>query len=132
MTLKKPNSTEECIYFTNRSIGEGYATAWVYRGTCPKCNTPSIGKPIKKNGKVDKKADVYECSICKYQEPNEEAEAKFKVEIQYKCPYCGNESETTTEYKRKVFEGIPSYIFECGGCSKKIGITKKLKIKKKK
>jgi ssDNA-binding Zn-finger/Zn-ribbon topoisomerase 1 len=132
MALKKPNSMEECLYFTNRSIGDGFATAWVYRGICPKCTTPTVGKPIKKNGKVDKKADVYECSTCKYQEPNEETEAKLKVEIQYKCPHCGNEGETTTEYARKTFEGVPSYVFECGKCNKKIGITKKMKKSKKK
>ena len=85
MTLKVPTNTLDCLYFTNRSIGEeGYAKAWVYKGTCPKCNTLTIGKPIKKNGKVDKKAEVYECSTCKYQQPNEEAEAKLKVEIKYK------------------------------------------------
>ena len=64
MELKKPGSTDECLYFTNRSIGEGYATAWAYRGECPKCKKPTIGKPIKKNGKVDKKAEYYECSKC--------------------------------------------------------------------
>jgi predicted RNA-binding Zn-ribbon protein involved in translation (DUF1610 family) len=132
MSLKVPDSMEECLYFTNRAIGEGFAKAWVYRGLCPKCNTQTIGKPIKKNGKVDKKAEVYECSTCKYQESNEEAEAKLKVEIQYECPHCGNEGEATTEYKRKVFEGVPSYVFECGKCGKKIGITKKLKASKKK
>ena len=132
MALKKPNSMEECLYFTNRSIGEGFATAWVYRGTCPKCNTPTVGKPIKKNGKVDKKADVYECSTCKYQEPNEETESKLKVEIQYKCPHCSNEGEATTDYKRQTFEGVPSYVFECDKCSKKIGITKKMKKSKSK
>ncbi|MEK6950063.1 MAG: hypothetical protein AABX34_07615 [Nanoarchaeota archaeon] len=132
MALKKPNSVEECLYFTNRSIGEGYATAWVYRKECPNCKKNTIGKPIKKNGKADKKADHYECSICKYQESAEQVENSIKVEVQYKCPHCGNEGEATTEYKRKVFEGIPSYVFECGKCNKKIGITKKMKGSKKK
>ena len=49
MQLKKPDSMEECLYFTNRTIGDGNAVAWVYRKTCPKCNKPTIGKPIKKN-----------------------------------------------------------------------------------
>jgi|TARA_Y100000310_G_scaffold50496_1_gene46523 hypothetical protein len=132
MSLKKPNSMEECLYFTNRSIGDGFTTAWVYRKECPKCKKGRLGKPIKKNGKVDKKAEYYECPLCKHQESNEEIEKDLKLEVQYKCPYCRNESETTTEYKRKVFEGIPSYVFECGKCSKKIGITKKMKKSKKK
>lgn len=113
-------------------IGEGYAVAWVYRKECPKCKKHTIGKPIKKNGKADKKAPYYECRICKYQESNEQVENSLKLEIEYKCPYCGNEGEATTEYTRKIFEGIPSYVFECGKCGKNIGITKKLKIKKNK
>ncbi|MBW2976988.1 hypothetical protein KY347_06090 [Candidatus Woesearchaeota archaeon] len=130
--LKKPESMEECVYFTSRSIGDGFATAWVYRKNCPKCKKPTLGKPIKKNGKVDKKADYYECKTCKYQESNEDIEKDLKLEVQYKCPYCGNEGETTTAYKRAVFEGVPSYVFACGKCGKKIGLTKKLKESKKK
>jgi DNA-directed RNA polymerase subunit RPC12/RpoP len=132
MTLKKPNSMEECLYFTNRSIGDGFAIAWVYRKECSKCKKGRLGKPIKKNGKIDKKADYYECPLCKYQEGNEETEKSLQLEVEYKCPHCGNEGETTTEYQRKVFEGVPSYVFECGKCNKKIGITKKLKEGKKK
>ena len=132
MQLKKPNSMEECMYFTNRSIGEGYAVAWVYRKECPKCKKVRLGKPLKKNGKMDKKAVYYECPKCKYQEKNEEVESNLKLEVEYKCPYCGNESQTTSNYERKNFEGIPSYVFECEKCKKKIGITKKLKKPKKK
>ena len=132
MAIKKPNSMEECLYFTNRSIGEGFATAWVYRKECPKCKKGRLGKPIKKNGKVDKKADYYECPLCKYQEKNEEVEKDLKLEVEYKCPYCNNEGQTTTEYERKVFEGVPSYVFVCEKCGKKIGLTKKLKDTKKK
>ena len=132
MQLKKPDSMEECLYFTNRSIGEGFAIAWVYRKECPKCKKGRLGKPIKKNGKADKKSDYYECPICKHQESNEEVEKSVRLEVEYKCPYCGNEGQATTEYKRKVFEGIPSYVFECEKCGKKIGVTKKLKETKKK
>ena len=130
MPLKKPSSVEECLYFTNRSIGEGFATAWAYRKECPKCKKVRLGKPIKKNGKADKKADYYECPLCRYQESNEQVESGIKLEVHYKCPHCGNEGETTSEYKRKSFEGVPSYVFECGKCSKKIGLTKKMKSKK--
>ncbi|MBI2651013.1 hypothetical protein HYX01_00930 [Candidatus Woesearchaeota archaeon] len=130
MEIKKPESMDECIYFTNRAIGDGYAMAWAYRKECPKCKKPTLGKPLNKRGKVDKKAPYYECKICKYKENNEQVEKDLKLEVQYKCPYCSFESETTTEYKRKTFEGFPSYVFECGKCSKKIGITKKLKGKK--
>ena len=132
MSLKSPDSMEECLYFTNRSIGEGYATAWAYRKECPKCKKGRLGKPIKKNGKADKKAAYYECKECKYQESNEQVENSVKLEVQYKCPYCSYEGEAASEYKRKFFEGVPSYVFECGKCRKKIGLTKKMKGSKKK
>ena len=40
MSLKIPGSMEGCLYFTNRSIGEGYAKAWAYKPNCPKCKKP--------------------------------------------------------------------------------------------
>ena len=131
MALKKPNSMEGCLYFTNRSIGEGFAIAWAYRPDCPKCKKPTMGKPIKKNRKIDKKADYFECWVCKHRMSNQEAESLAKLDVQYKCPHCGNEGEATTEYRRKTFEGVPSFIFECGKCHRKIGITKKMKKSKK-
>jgi DNA-directed RNA polymerase subunit M/transcription elongation factor TFIIS len=131
MAFKKPESVEECVYFTNRIIGDGRATAWVFRKECPKCRG-IMGKPQKKNGKIDKKADHYACYSCGYKEGNEKAENSLLINVEYKCPHCGNEGETTTEYQRKSFEGVPSYVFECQKCKKKIGLTKKLKETKKK
>ena len=131
MSLKKPTSMEECIYFTNRTIDSGRAMAWVFRKECPKCKG-IMGKPKKKDGKVDKKADHYVCYSCNHTESNEEVENSLVVNVEYKCPHCGNESETTTEFKRKTFQGVPSYVFVCGKCDEKIGITKKLKEPKKK
>ena len=92
----------------------------------------AVGKPMKKNGKIDKKAEICKCNSCGYEEPTEQAESGLVLNVDYKCPHCGNEGQTTTEYKRKTFEGVPSYIFECTKCKKKIGITKKLKEPKKK
>ena len=133
MELKEPSSMNECIYFTNRTLGEnGSAMAWVCRPLCPKCKKGRLGKPIKKNGKVDKKATCYECPECKHQIQMEEADKLLKVEVKYTCPYCKNVGEATTQYQREKFEGVPAYIFECGKCSKKIGITKKMKDTKKK
>ncbi|MBI2542118.1 hypothetical protein HYV80_05400 [Candidatus Woesearchaeota archaeon] len=132
MALKKPSSVEECVYFTNRTMESGRAMAWVFRKTCPKCNNGVMGKPKKKNGKIDKKADHYDCYSCGYSEKNEQVENSLMINIEYKCPHCGNEGETTSEYKRKSFEGVPSYVFECQKCLKKTGLTKKLKEPKKK
>ena len=132
MPLKKPSSVQECVYFTNRIIDSGRATAWVFRKECPKCKKDIMGKPQKKGGKLDKKADHYVCYSCGYKESNEQVENSLVLNVEYKCPYCGREGEATSEYKRKTFEGVPSYVFECQKCRKKIGITKKLKEGKKK
>lgn len=132
MPLKKPSSVEECVYFTNRNIDSGRAMAWVFRKECPKCKKGVMGKPQKKGGNIDKKAEHYVCYLCGYEESNENVENSLVLNVEYKCPYCGNEGETITEYKRKIFEGVPSYVFECQKCHKKIGLTKKLKYTKKK
>lgn len=130
--LKKPESMEECVYFTNRTIDSGRAMAWVYRKKCIKCNEGSMDKPLKKDGKKDKKAPNYICNKCDNQESNEEVEKDLKVEVDYKCPHCSFEGETTTEYVRKTFQGAKSFVFVCEKCSQKIPITKRLKIPKKK
>ena len=132
MALKKPQSVEECVYFTNRATESGRTMAWVFRKECPKCKKGIMGKPQKKGGKLDKKAGHYVCHSCGYQESNEQVENNLILNVEYKCPHCGNEGETTSEYKRKTFEGVPSYVFECQKCKKNIGITKKLKESKKK
>ena len=132
MEIKKPDSMEECLYFTSRILkNDGFATAWVYRPLCDKCKKGKLGKPIKKNGKPDKKSPNYECPNCKHQITNEETESRLKVEIEYKCVDCGNEGMTTTEHKRITFEGVQAYVFTCEKCNAKMGITKKMKKTKK-
>ena len=90
-----------------------------------------MNKPKKKGGKVDKKADHYVCYSCGYEETNEEVENSLVLNVEYKCPYCGNEGEITSEYKKKIFYGVLSYVFECQKCHDKIGLTKKMKETKK-
>jgi len=128
MAFKQPNSMEECLYFTRRDLDNGgYVIAWVFRKLCPKCKKSLMGKPLDEKGKVKIRAKEYVCRECGYSESKEEHEKSRVVYVKYKCPYCGYEGETTTEYKRKNFKGIPSYIFTCQKCGKKIAITKKLK-----
>ena len=126
--IMRPKSIEECLYFTNRAIGNGKAVAWVLRKQCVKCNQGHMIKPLKR-GKPDKKAEFYICNKCSYQESNNDVESNLIMNVEYKCPYCDNESQTTAEYKRKSFQGILSYAFECQKCHKVIGLTKKLKQK---
>ena len=132
MALAKPKSAEDCVYFTNRTFDSGRAMAWVFRKQCPKCKKDVLRKPSTKSGKPDKKSPIYVCKSCGYEEKNEEVENSLIVNVEYKCPDCGNESQTTTDYKRKTFEGVPSFVFECQNCRKKIGLTKKMKEGKKK
>ncbi len=127
MALKRPESMDECFYFSNRIIGEGKAMAWVLRPNCPKCQKGLLGKPIKKNGKVDKKAEHFECQLCKHQETEESLSNILVVSVDYVCPKCKNAGETTTPFKRKKFQGVSALVFSCQKCNELIPITKKLK-----
>jgi len=46
--LNEPESMEDVIYFTNRTLeeGKGKIKAWVYKKECPKCNIAKMGKPV--------------------------------------------------------------------------------------
>ena len=79
MPLKKPNSMDECHYFTNRTVGEGRIMAWVFRKQCPKCKKGIMGKPLKKNGKIDRKSPEDACLKCGFRMPAEEAENGLSV-----------------------------------------------------
>ncbi len=130
--VTEPQNMDDLVYFTNRTAGDkGKIRAWVYKVECPKCHKAKMGKPVEK-GKVKSRADHYICPACGYKEEKKEHEEALTVEIKYTCPHCGKEGEATTIYKRRPFEGVPSYVFECVFCKKKIGITKKLKEGKKK
>ncbi len=127
MALKIPDSMEECLYFTNR----GDLLAWVYRKECPKCKKAKMGKPVEK-GKVKTRAKEYVCPACGYTEEKEAHEESLTIEAKYTCLECGKDGESTGAYKRKMYQGVQSYLVECEHCQAKIPITKKLKETKKK
>jgi len=130
--MKIPESMEECLYFTNRTIKDCPIIAWVYRKECPKCHKAKMGKPVVK-GKVKTRADYYECPACKYQEQKVEHEESLQLEAKYTCPECGKEGESTAFYKRKSYQGVQAFVVECEHCQAQLPLTKKLKeIKKKK
>lgn len=131
MALKFPNSMDECLYFTRRKDENSHIIAWVFKKQCPKCKKGIMQKPRdEKTGRPKIRATEYICDNCGHSEEKKEHESSLIMNIQYKCPHCGNEGEATTPYVKKTFEGIPSYLFECSKCKKKIAITKKMKEKK--
>ena len=118
---------EECLYFTNR----GDILAWVYKKECPECHKARMGKPVDK-GKIKIRAKEYVCPECGFTEEKQEHEESLTLECQYTCPECGKEGESTGQYKRRNYKGVPSYIVDCEHCGTQIPLTKKLKgIKKK-
>lgn len=132
MAIKEPESMDECLYFTNRTIGNGKIMAWVSRKECPQCHTGSMGKPIgEKTGKVMKKAEIYVCKECGYSEDMLKHEKDLAMSVKYTCPGCGFSGEAIIEYRLRSFEGVQAYVFDCATCKKRIGITKKMKKTKK-
>jgi len=126
MVLPVPQSMDECIYFTNRSIDDGRIMAWVYRKTCPKCKKAKMGKPVVK-GKVKTRAAESVCPSCGYSENKKEHEESLLLEAKYTCPHCGKEGESTGQYKRRNYQGVQSYVVTCQHCKEVIPLTKKLK-----
>lgn len=126
MSLRLPESTEECLYFTNR----GHIIAWVYRKECPRCHKARMGKPVDARGKVKIRAKEYQCPHCKHTEDQETYEASVKIEAVYTCPKCKKKGESIAEYQRKNYQGIPSYMVICQHCGEKMALTKKLRGKR--
>jgi ssDNA-binding Zn-finger/Zn-ribbon topoisomerase 1 len=131
MAVKEPESMDDLIYFTRRSIGNGKVMAWVYKKECPQCHKAKMGKPVGDDGSVKIRAKEYQCPECGFTEEKKAHEESLVLEAKYTCPHCGKEGEGATEYKRKTFEGVPAYVIICQHCGGKIGITKKMKEGKK-
>jgi len=89
MALKKPNSMEECIYFTRRAVDSGKIMAWVFREACSKCKQGLMGKPVDaKTGSAKIRALEYVCPSCKYTVPKAEYEDTLTCNVEYICPKC--------------------------------------------
>ena len=134
MVLKQPESMDECVYFTQRSIddGKGSVKVWVFKQTCPKCGKAIMGKPRDKKGKVLTRAKECVCPSCGYSVEKQAYEDSLTANAEYKCPSCGSSGETHIPFKRKNIEGIPTLRFQCSKCKTHIDVTKKMKAKKSK
>jgi len=126
MMLKQPESMDECLYFTRRTVGAGKVMAWVFRKECPRCHKEEMGKPVVK-GKTKIRATEYICPGCSYTEQKLEHEQSLTMNVAYTCPKCSHIGEVAIPYKRTNWMGVPSYVFVCEKCNEKTGITKKMK-----
>ena len=137
--LKEPESMDELVYFTRRALagGKGEAVAWVRKQACPKCKKAPMGKPIDSKGHKKIRAKEYVCPACKYTAEKEAYEDTLTAEINYKCPFCGNDDSIKVPSKRKKVQMIDEETgkktvaeairFQCTKCGKNIDITKKMK-----
>ncbi|MBW2972914.1 hypothetical protein KY346_00815 [Candidatus Woesearchaeota archaeon] len=138
MALRFPESMDECIYFTRRTIKDGKVVAWVFKETCSKCGKAKMSKPKdEKTGKVKVRAKEYVCPACGHTVEKKAYEETLTCNIEYTCPHCGNKGELQVPFKRKkvqVFDeeaqkkkSMDAVKFQCQKCGKDILITKKMK-----
>lgn len=132
MVLKQPESMDECVYFTQRSLegGKGSVKVWAFKQTCPKCKKAIMGKPRDSKGKVKTRANEYVCPGCGYSVEKKAYEESLTANAEYTCPSCGSSGEAQIQYKRKNIEGIPTLRFQCIKCKASIDVTKKMKERK--
>jgi hypothetical protein len=132
--LVEPKSMEECVYFTNRNIGEkfnGTVRCWVFRQQCPKCKKAFMGKPVV-DGKAKIRALEYVCPVCKYTVEKQAYEDTLIANVDYTCPACEFHGGNVLPFKRKKVEGVLTLRFPCEKCKGPIDVTKKMKEIKKK
>lgn len=132
MALRQPESMDELVYFTNRSLqgGKGSVRVWVFKQSCPKCEKTVMGKPRDKNGKVKTRAAEYVCPSCGHVIEKAAYETSLTANADYTCPSCSASGEAQIPFKRKLIEGVQTLRFNCAKCSANLDVTKKLKEKK--
>ena len=127
MPLKQPESVDECVYFTRRTIDKGHVMCWVFKEKCPKCGKALMSKPKGEDGKVKIRAKEYVCSECGHTVEKQEYEDTLTANVVYTCPFCAYQGEIQIPFKRKTYLGAKALVFECAKCKQKIAVTKKLK-----
>lgn len=128
MALREPTSADECVYVTNRFVGEdGSVFCWVFKEKCKKCGKGMMGKPRDASGKVKIRAKEYVCPECGYNVEKQSYEDGLTASVKYTCPKCKHSGEMEMPFKRKKVEGVSSLVFDCQKCKEKIYVTKKMK-----
>lgn len=132
MALKKPQSMDECVYFTQRCIGEGEVMCWVFKQLCAKCKKATMGKPRGSDGKVKTRAETYECPSCNNSVERQAYEDSLTACVEYTCPQCKSKADKQIPFKRINVLGVQTLRFQCDKCAANIDVTKKMKEFKKK
>ena len=138
MPITLPASMDDCVYFTNRTKGEGKIKAWVSREKCPKCQQGLMQKPHDpKTGKFKLRAKEYECPSCHHQVPIEAYEDTLTMSVLYTCQKCRQSGEAQVPFRRKkvkMFDEekqkevtVDAVQFLCQSCGEKISVTKKMR-----
>jgi DNA-directed RNA polymerase subunit RPC12/RpoP len=128
MTLREPTDAKECVYITNRYVGEkGEAMCWVFREMCAECGKGLMGKPRGDDGKVKIRSKEYVCPECNYAVEKQEYEDGLTANIRYTCDKCSHEGELQIPFKRKSVKGTKTLVAACESCGEKMYITKKMK-----
>ncbi|RME78037.1 hypothetical protein D6774_02400 [Candidatus Woesearchaeota archaeon] len=131
--LKEPQSMDELIYFTNRTVDGGSIKLWVYKITCEKCGKGLMQKPRdEKTGLPKIRAKEYVCSECANTEEKKAHEEKLIAQAVYTCPSCKKEGSWEGPFKRRTIGGVPTIRVTCEHCAAHIDVTKKMKQKKSK
>lgn len=135
--LKEPESIDQCVYFTNRTIDNGKIKVWVLKENCSKCGKCLMSKPKDpKTGKIKIRAKEYVCPECGYEIEQKEYEESLTASINYTCPYCDHSDEIQIPFKRKRVqrvdemgkkETVEALRFQCSKCNENIDVTKKMK-----
>ncbi|MFC1648411.1 hypothetical protein ACFL1B_03035 [Nanoarchaeota archaeon] len=122
--MKEPESMDELLYYTRRTLGKGKVMAWVNKKDC-KCGG-KMGKPVEK-GKVKIRAPLYVCPKCGLTEEKKAHEESCELQVKFTCPHCGKDGEGSTLYKRKTYKGVKAYLVNCPHCDGKVPVSKKMK-----
>lgn len=127
-----PQSMDELLYFSNRRMPDGIRIiAWVDKVSCPECSKATMGKPVDpKTGKVKVRSAVYQCPGCGFEEPKAAHEKRLVMQVRYTDETGKNWKAAQAPYQLKTWKGMKSYVFMNEFTGEKMGVTKRLKMKK--
>ena len=85
MSLKEPTSTDECIYFTQRSINNCHTKCWVFKESCPKCGKALLSKPRNEKTGKPKRRKFNKDEVFEILQPNGQSLDTAQKHLKYLC-----------------------------------------------